>query len=179
MPKRISQAELDAVLNVVARFPDGASIEEISAGMESPLPRRTLQRRLAELVKRSYLAIDGRGRGSRYRILAKHTEIQPPIGRLTIKRYAPQAESYLPISDEGRHIKRAVREPIQRRNPVGYDRAFLDEYRPNETVYVPLDIRRRLFELGRSPHSDRPAGTYARQIYNRLLIDLSWNSFGG
>jgi hypothetical protein len=31
-------------------------------------------------------------------------------------------------------------------------------------------------ELGRSPDGERPAGTYARQIINRLLIDLSWNS---
>jgi Fic family protein len=31
-------------------------------------------------------------------------------------------------------------------------------------------------ELGRSPDGERPAGTYVRQIFNRLLIDLSWNS---
>ena len=30
--------------------------------------------------------------------------------------------------------------------------------------------------MGRSPDGQRPAGTYARKIYSRLLIDLSWNS---
>jgi fido (protein-threonine AMPylation protein) len=30
--------------------------------------------------------------------------------------------------------------------------------------------------LGRAPEGELPAGTYARQIFNRLLIDLSWNS---
>jgi len=30
--------------------------------------------------------------------------------------------------------------------------------------------------MGRPPDADRPAGTYARRIYSRLLIDLSWNS---
>ena len=59
---------------------------------------------------------------------------------------------------------------------MGYNRAFLDAYRPNETHYLPAPTRQRLFELGRSPNAQRPAGTYARQIYNRLLIDLSWNS---
>ena len=32
------------------------------------------------------------------------------------------------------------------------------------------------FDLGKPSSDDRPAGTYARQIFNRLLIDLSWNS---
>jgi hypothetical protein len=30
--------------------------------------------------------------------------------------------------------------------------------------------------MGRTPDRDRPAGTYARDILNRLLIDLSWSS---
>ena len=30
--------------------------------------------------------------------------------------------------------------------------------------------------MGRSPDGRLPAGTYARKIYSRLLIDLSWNS---
>jgi len=30
--------------------------------------------------------------------------------------------------------------------------------------------------MGRSPDEPRPAGTYARKILDRLLIDLSWNS---
>ena len=30
--------------------------------------------------------------------------------------------------------------------------------------------------MGRPPGGERPAGTYARTIYSRLLIDLSWNS---
>jgi Fic family protein len=33
-----------------------------------------------------------------------------------------------------------------------------------------------LYEMGRSPEEQRTAGTYARQILNRSLIDLSWNS---
>jgi Fic family protein len=30
--------------------------------------------------------------------------------------------------------------------------------------------------MGQPPDDERPAGIYARTIYNRLLIDLSWNS---
>jgi Fic family protein len=59
---------------------------------------------------------------------------------------------------------------------VGYNRAFLDSYRPNETFYLTAAIRRHLAEIGRSSEAERPAGTYVRQILGRLLIDLSWNS---
>lgn len=43
-------------------------------------------------------------------------------------------------------------------------------------AYLPPAMRRHLYELGRSPDGDRPAGTFARQILDRLLIDLSWAS---
>jgi Fic family protein len=176
MPKKVSQAELDAVFQAVARFPEGASIEEINGVLEISLSRRTLQRHLARLVDHARLTIEGRGRGSRYRLPPKESEIRPSSGRLTIKGHAAQVENYITASPEGKVIKQAVREPIQQRHPVGYNRAFLDEYRPNESFYLSLGTRQRLMELGRSSDGERPAGTYVRQIFNRLLIDLSWNS---
>jgi hypothetical protein len=88
----------------------------------------------------------------------------------------PRGETYIPISPEGEAVKQAVRQPIQNRRPVGYNRGFLDAYRPNDSFYLTPEIRQQLRELGRSPDGQRPAGTYARQVYSRLLIDLSWNS---
>jgi hypothetical protein len=44
------------------------------------------------------------------------------------------------------------------------------------TQYLPPIIREELHNLGRSPDGNHPAGTYAKQILHRLLIDLSWNS---
>ena len=62
------------------------------------------------------------------------------------------------------------------RQPVGYDRAFLDSYQPNHTFYLSRTEREHLREVGTPKIPEQPAGTYARQILNRLLIDLSWNS---
>jgi len=73
MPKQVPQAELDAVLQAVARFSEGASIEDIRGALDANLPRRTLQRRLALLVRQKRLTVEGRGRGSRYNA--------PPIGK--------------------------------------------------------------------------------------------------
>ena len=87
-----------------------------------------------------------------------------------------QTESYPPLSSEAESIRRAIRLPIQKRIPVGYERKFLDSYKPNRTFYLTEGIRSSLSGLGRGFDVPRPAGTYARQIYSRLLIDLSWNS---
>ena len=176
MPKLIPQDELDAVYQAVARFPEGAAIEEVSSALAIKVPRRTLQRRLALLVEQKRLNIEGHGRGRRYKMPPIGIEVHVPTGRLTSIGHAPRVEIYIPISPEAEAIKQAVREPIQNRRPVGYNRAFLDEYRPNETFYLSAETRQHLLEMGRSPEGQRPAGTYARQIFSRLLIDLSWNS---
>jgi Fic family protein len=52
----------------------------------------------------------------------------------------------------------------------------MDAYQPNVNYYLPPETRQNLQEMGKPPDGERPAGTYARTIYNRLLIDLSWNS---
>src|SRR3546814_2181638 len=66
-----------------------------------------------------------------------------------------------------------VSRPLARRRPVGYRRAFLDDYQPNDSFLLPQELRTQLHRLGRSPVGDRPARTYARQELDRLLIDRS------
>jgi hypothetical protein len=173
MPKQIPQNELDAILEAVTQFPEGASVENLSETLGNKLPRRTLQRRLARLVEQERLALEGRGRGSRYRFPKITGESHVVIPGFEIKA---RGEAYIPISPKGKTIKEAVRLPIQDRQPVGYNRAFLDSYRPNESFFLPEKTRGHLMGLGHSTENERPAGTYVQQIFNRLLIDLSWNS---
>jgi len=173
MPKQIPQAELDAIQAAVACFPEGAALEEVSSVLADKMPRRTLQRRLALLVEQKQLTLQGRGRGSRYQ-----RSVVTGEGDVVADNAGMEGtgEIYVPVSLEGQLIKKAVRQPIQDRRPVGYNQAFLDEYQPNETFYLTADIRQHLFTLGHSTGGQRPAGTYIRQILSRLLIDLSWNS---
>jgi hypothetical protein len=153
-------SNLDIIVELVGRFPAGASVEEILAGINPPPARRTLQHQLASLVKSGHLIAEGRTRSRRFR-LPSSTEIKT---------------SYeIVLSPNARAINQAVSKPIQERKYVSYSRDFLDQYRPNVTYYLPEATRRKLFEMGKTD-GKRPAGTYARQIYSRLLIDLSWNS---
>ena len=170
MPKQISQKDLDSIVKAVSSLPDGGGIEEINSALEGKMPRRTIQRRLSLLVEQKRLIAEGKGRASRYRLPnTLDVVIPPPIVALS-------GETYIPLSPEGEEIKMVIRAPIQSRNPVGYNRALLDAYQPNRTFYLAEDIRQRLYEMGRSSDDQQIAGTYARQIFNRLLIDLSWNS---
>lgn len=171
MPKRVSGIEFEVILDAVGRFPDGASIEDIAASLATRLPRRTLQRRLAQLTQQRRLIPSGRARGTRYRVprVARATGVI--VGGATLF-----GRGGIPLSAAGEAIQQAVRAPIQNRNPVGYNREFLDHYHPNATFYLSPETRESLLEMGRSSEGQRPAGTHARQVYNRLLIDLSWNS---
>ena len=172
MPKHVSQNELDAVLKAVGQFPEGAPVKDISMVMEQLLPRRTLQRRLGQLVGQKKLVRTGKGRGTRYIKIVRESL----IATLPALKIEAHAEVYIPISQEGEQIKLAVRQPVQNRQPIGYNRKFIDDYIPNTSSYLSYEILQRLYEKGQPSDGHRPAGTYARQIYNRILIDLSWNS---
>lgn len=174
MPKQIPEKELDAIVAVVAAQPEAVPVSVILRELPPELEKRTLQRRLALLVEQKRLIAEGEGKGRRYRApLAITGAGSRIVGNATVEA---RGEVYVPLSPEGEEIRRAVRAPIQNRQPVGYRREFLDDYQPNVTHYLPAETRRRLLEIGRPPGGERPAGTFARTIYSRLLIDLSWNS---
>lgn len=176
MPKKIAEQELQAILAVVAAHPAGLKVGTLRQGLTFELPPRMLQRRLALLIEQKRLLAEGQGKGRRYRLPADNIVSGSTGAQLTVKGHGPDAAGYPPISAQADTIKQAVRAPIQQRYPVGYQRHFLDGYRPNETFYLPAQTREHLFAIGRGPDSERPAGTYARTVYDRLLIDLSWNS---
>jgi hypothetical protein len=173
MPKQVSPSELDAILEVIRQFPGGVSIDQLVDDSQLELPRRTLQRRLAALVTNQRLQRSGRGPATRYRVPATHTETITDGLKTSVSLVS--ATLVTVISPEGDEVRKLVQQPIELRHPVGYQRQFLDKYRPNETFYLTAEVRRQLMELGQSI-GEWPAGTYARQVLNRLLIDLSWNS---
>jgi len=59
--------------------------------------------------------------------------------------------------------------------PVGYERTFVSDYIPNQCSLLPPQLATELYSAGRS-QDQQPAGTYAREVLEQLLIDLSWSS---
>jgi Fic family protein len=172
MPKQISQTEYDELLEVISAFPGGALKDEIIEAMPEKLSRRTVLRRLNSLLKEQRLVRSGKGRATRYR----NPVITETLVSHLVARDGVEDEHYIALSDQGAKIKQLIRRSLQDRTPVGYQRQFLESYRPNETWYLTEVQRQRLLEIGTVDKEMLLAGTYAHQILNRLLIDLSWNS---
>ena len=173
MPKKLPEDLTARIVAEIARHEDGIGIDDLHKALADIVSRRTLQRRVGELADQSKIAQIGKGRGLRYR--------QPRIIEATITEQVHAtdkvtAEIRIPVSPEGEEIRRYVRQPRQQRDPVGYKQSFLENYTPNGTAYLPESLRAQLHSLGRPPMENTPAGTFARDILNRLLIDLSWAS---
>lgn len=176
MPKFVSKQELDKLVAVLAPFEAGIGIAALqhaanAAGLD--FDRRTLQRRLSTLIRAKRVVREGLGKASRYRLI--------PITGTGALEAAPATvaasiEVYVPLSPAGAKVKALVRRPLQARKPVGFNRAFLEGYEPDRSAYLPDSVRAHLHNLGRSPAMERPAGTYARDVLSRLIIDLSWAS---
>ena len=169
MPRPRPAASLDAIVAIVEAYPEGLSIEDLNAQVPA-LSRRTLQRYLAQLASTDRLRAVGGSSARRYLPVRRPaSDDELPFAR----RAAPSRE-WQPRA--GAEVERLVRRPIHQRTPVGYRRDFLDAYVPNRDYYLPAPVRAHLHSIGRSPDGSRPAGTYARQVLGRLLIDLAWAS---
>ena len=70
--------------------------------------------------------------------------------------------------------RNAVR--YNQRAPKTYSKEFLDGYVPNATYYLTEADRQVLRAAGTPSGEPLPAGTYARRILERLLVDLAWAS---
>lgn len=162
MPKQINEEELSDILDSLLSLTE-ATLGELSTVLPIKLNQRTLQRRLALLIKQKKISKHGQGPKSRYRVEM-------------LARKKMSAHQAINISLEGKKILRAIKRPLTEKKPVGYQRKFLDAYHPNKSFYLTEKIKNHLHHLGKVTQNNQPAGTYAKQIFQRLLIDLSWNS---
>ncbi len=175
MPRNVRRNDLDLVVDIVRQSTDGARRSDIAKALKD-VPQRTLQYWLKTLVDDQRLTQEGKGPAARY--LLRGAIVKPE------ETVAPQAgsdeekpdETVVPLSAESKKIRDYLREPSAARKAVGYNREFLDSYRPNTTFYLTQKERAHLAEVGKMQTGVEAAGTYAKQILNRLLIDLSWNS---
>jgi Fic family protein len=158
-------------------FREHAELEaqEYEASFEPAVPRRTALNRLKRLREGGYVELRGQGRSTIYRLTDEGSARFAGEGRG--KASIPPQQEKSRLSDEAEALRARLRRPVAERDPVGYEPAFLDAYQPNETFYLSERVRRDLQESGsQTGMTAEPAGTYARHICQRLLIDLSWNS---
>lgn len=167
---RISEAvirrELEEIVGVVAEQPAGLSARAIGRAYAvthgRTIPGRTLQRRLERLVVERRLTTKGEGKSTIY---------LPSPSAPTPEEAQPAA-----LSAGALRLHAAVRRPVAEREPAGYERDWLFGYEPGKSWYLTKPQRAHLRAVGTTPDDDRPAGTFAKDILSRLLIDLAWAS---
>jgi len=188
----------NSLVVAIAETSSGKGIEDLMRQFGSQISRRTLQRRLDALLNEGRIQRQGKARSTRYHawpVLAPALPkpVSQPIPFRSRSRHQHWRDSTLVREDEDlpsateppgpdffpeslavRHI---VRTPQAFRKPAGYRREFLENYTPNETAYLPENLRAHLHTVGQSEQmAALPPGTYARQVLDRLIIDLSYNS---
>jgi fido (protein-threonine AMPylation protein) len=182
---RATRAELgrqrEALLELIAAHPEGIGRENLAREYEAQygtrLEWRTLLRRLRGLVAAERIRAVGQGRRRVYQAIPRSALWPAEAVRQDGEPAASGSEEdYVPLSPAGAEIRSLIRRPMSQREPVGYRLEFLEAYQPGKTWYLPEQTRRRLRELGTTPDPERPAGTFARDVFDRLLIDLSWAS---
>jgi Fic family protein len=176
MVKRLPLDLLEQVQAALRDHPAGLALRELEARLTGVASRRSLQRKLNGWQRKGLVRTVGIRRGHRYLLASPLGTAAATAVAAATATLSSTDDDGVPLSTAGRDLRAMVRRAIADRAPIGYQRDFLDGYTPGVTQYLMESLRRHLRELGRTPDDQRPAGTYARDILNRLLIDLSWSS---
>lgn len=159
----------NAIRVLQLRSVDGASASEIHAHVGGSAA--TVGRLLAKLVQEHAIFRTGKARATRYFLPAPKLHVSEsvhPTNRPTT--------TISPIwSAQARAAFDQLNRPLGAREPVTYQRRFVDAYIPNHSFLLPRELAEPLAQEGKM-QGQQPAGTYARKVIEQLLIDLSWSS---
>src|SRR3990167_533015 len=162
-----AQKEIDEIIAILEKNPEGLSRGKISENISFSINSKTLQRRLSSLADAGVILKKGDRKATKYypaKVFQKENK-----GQIRDKAHEI-------FNQKSQNVLKFLDTPLHAREKMSYNRDFLDSYAPNKTAYVPKNVRKKLFEEGKRFDKALAAGTYARQICQRLLIDLSYNS---
>lgn len=151
-----------AILQQLSQESEPISLNELFEKLGNNYSKRSVRRWLSQMIIEGLLEKTGHTKSTRYQVKKRaHREKGKPLGCFGL---------------ESKKIIEQVRRPIYERTPTAYVDQWLESYQPNVSFYIPSESRVLLEKTGRRSRREDPAGTYAHQIFNRLLIDLSYNS---
>jgi hypothetical protein len=159
--------EQEMIQNILNHQPNGCTLETIIKGLSHTVPKRSVQRLLSGLVTQGVIEREGKGRATRYFYTLPAVQEPPKDDSLKFS---------IPLSNAAKNAQAYIYQPIQQRRPQGYQLAFLHDYQPNHSTYLSTTVKNDLHRLGKQPGNIAVGGTFTKQILNRVLIDLSWNS---
>ena len=157
---------LAAIVAYVAQRQRGGSAGVAAGAIEAHLgrPRPTVNRALANLATTGRLERHGAGRAIVYRIPEAVGAASPEATAAVERPPSPleQAQRALQWSPLARALVARLSEPLGTRQPITYQRSFVDDYKPNESSLLPPSLANQLYEAGKSK-DQLPAGTYPQR----------------
>ncbi len=167
------EIQLHSLQALLQTYPDGATLEQINEEANLGLEQRTLQRRMGLLLSRGIIIKSGNTKSARYS-LAAASALE---NCWSVQEDPMDYDWKIPLTPESKEILKYLSLPSTKRKQVGYNPSFLDHYEPDKTFYLTENERKSLRSITAVPGIEgQPAGTFARHILERLIIDLSWNS---
>lgn len=150
------------ILRVLGLEAQPIGMPDLLAKIGGSLKERSVRRWLNLLVREGSVKKVGQKRGTKYIAVGRSKETNSEISSC--------------FSSASLEAIKMVKRPLFERPPVAYADEWFDSYRPNSDYYLRAELRKQLFQSGERAQGQDPAGTYAHQIFNRLIIDLSYNS---
>jgi fido (protein-threonine AMPylation protein) len=151
-----------AVLRQLGEEAEPISMPDLLQKLDRNFKERSVRRWLQLLIEEGSVQTIGKKRGAKYIAIGRVQEQKNDISSC--------------FSSASLRVIEMIKKPSFQRKPVAYADDWFDNYQPTIDFYLDTKIRSLLYKSGRRVNAHDPAGTYAHQIFNRLLIDLSYNS---
>lgn len=180
--QRIQQEKL-LILSLLNESSEAISIGEIDNAIALKLNNKTLQRRLVSMVDEGLVLTVGERSNTKYfvqTVVNKHSYVATESGKYntknTIETKVADEDKNVIFSNATLSVLDYLQTPAYARKKSSYQFSVIDNYIPNQSQYIPNDMRSRLHTAGKRFNAKLAAGTYAKKISQRLLIDLSYHS---
>lgn len=137
-------------------------LPELMHKLGESFKERSVRRWLYLLIEEGAVRKIGQKRGTKYIVVGRSEEAKSEISSC--------------FSSASLKVIESIKKPLFERHPIAYADDWFNSYQPNSSYYLPEMLRQQLLASGERVNTKDPAGTYAHQIFNRLIIDLSYNS---
>lgn len=181
--KALVEQEIASILAHITAMDKPMGLGEIEKILPFPINSKTLQRRIKSMVLDGIILSNGERSHTKYYVNRDkdislnvcNISAEGTYGQSLRTKNAVKDKSVI-FSNDAMSLLGYFDTPSYARKKSSYQFALVDNYIPNQTQYVPNSIRSRLHQLGKRFNDQLAAGTYAKKISQRLLIDLSYNS---
>jgi prophage maintenance system killer protein len=150
------------ILRLLGIESEPISLLELMQRLGKGFKERSVRRWLSLLVEDGAVKKMGQKRGTKYIAAGRSAEENRDVSSC--------------FSSASLEAIRIVKKPLFERQPVAYSDEWFDSYQPNSSYFLGDSLRKQLITSGQRASGQDRAGTYAHQIFNRLIIDLSYNS---